>query len=118
MGRKVNVYMHDEIAGILTEEIEKYVFTYSDSYAGKCISRSMPTSSKVHESKELHPYFTSLAPEGWLKKRYSETQKIDEKDTFGFLIENGDDLLGAITIKKLLINSKLNRELREIYANR
>ena len=102
MGRKVDVYMHGEIAGTLAEEVDKYVFTYSDSYAGKCISRSMPTASKVHECKELHPYFTSLTPEGWLKKRYSEMQKIDEKDTFGFLIENGDDLLGAITVKKMI----------------
>ncbi len=102
MGRKVNVYMHGELAGTLVEEVGKYVFTYSDNYQGKCISRSMPTSIKVYESKDLHPYFTSLTPEGWLKKRYSETQKIDEKDTFGFLIENGDDLLGAITVTKII----------------
>ena len=101
MGRKVNVFMFGRLAGTLEEEVDKYVFTYSKSYKGKPISLSMPTSIQVHESKTLHPYFKSLTPEGWLKKRYSEIQKIDERDTFGFLIKNGGDLLGAITVKKL-----------------
>ncbi len=101
MGRKVNVFMFGRLAGVLEEETNKYIFTYSKNYKGKPVSLSMPTSIQVHESIELHPYFKSLTPEGWLKKRYSEIQKIDERDTFGFLIENGDDLLGAITVKKL-----------------
>ncbi|WP_275955810.1 HipA N-terminal domain-containing protein, partial [Pantoea agglomerans] len=40
-------------------------------------------------------FFKGLAPEGWLRKRYSEIQKIDDKDLFGLLMENGNDLLGA-----------------------
>jgi len=102
MGRKVEVFMFGKLAGTLEEEADRYLFTYSESYKGKPISLSMPTSIKVHESKILHPYFQSLTPEGWLKKRYSEIQKIDERDTFGFLIENGDDLLGAITVKNIV----------------
>lgn len=102
MGRKVNVFMFGVLAGTLEEKDDKYVFTYNENYKGKPLSLSIPTSALVHESKELHPYFKSLTPEGWLKKRYSEIQRIDERDTFGFLIANGTDLLGAITVESVL----------------
>jgi len=99
MGRKVNVFMFGVLAGTLEEKSNKYVFIYNENYKGKPISLSIPTSVLVHESKALHSYFKSLTPEGWLKKRYSEIQKIDERDAFGFLIANGADLLGAITVE-------------------
>lgn len=99
MGRKINVFMFGVLAGTLEEKADKYVFIYDENYKGKPISLSIPTSALVHESKVLHPYFNSLAPEGWLKQRYSELQRIDERDAFGFLIANGADLLGAITVE-------------------
>jgi len=93
--------MYDELAGVLEEKDNEYIFSYNNDYKGKPISLSMPISIKIHTSKQLHPFFNSLAPEGWLKKRFSEIQKIDKRDPLGFLIENGNDLLGAISIKKL-----------------
>ena len=92
--------MHDELAGVLEENDNEYVFSYDNDYRGKPISLSMPKNVQIHTSKQLHPFFKSLAPEGWLKKRFSEIQQIDERDSLGFLIENGNDLLGAISIKK------------------
>ncbi len=100
MGRTVNIYMYDELAGVLVEKDNEYIFSYDKNYKGKPISLSMPINVQSHTSKELHPFFKSLAPEGWLKKRFSEIQQIDERDSLGFLIENGNDLLGAISIKK------------------
>lgn len=93
--------MYDELAGVLVEADNGYVFSYDNDYKGKPISLSMPINIKIHTSKHLHPFFKSLAPEGWLKKRFSEIQHIDERDALGFLIENGNDLLGAISIKKI-----------------
>ena len=98
MGRKVNVFMFGKLAGTIEELNDQFAFTYSDNYKGKSVSLSLPITQKTHLSKELHPYFTGLIPEGWLKKRFSEIQKIDERDTFGLLSANGADLLGAITI--------------------
>ncbi|MDN2662646.1 HipA N-terminal domain-containing protein [Psychromonas sp. 14N.309.X.WAT.B.A12] len=102
MGRKVNVFMFDILVGTLEEKANKYVFAYDSDYKGKPISLSIPNSTPIHESKDLHPYFMSLVPEGWLKKRYSEIQRIDERDSFGFLIENGADLIGAISIESII----------------
>jgi len=98
MGRAVNIYMYDKLAGLLVESDNGYVFSYDEHYKGKPISLSMPINVNSFESRQLHPFFKSLAPEGWLKKRFSEIQRIDERDLLGFLIENGNDLLGAISI--------------------
>ncbi len=102
MGRAVKIYMYGKLAGLLVESENGYVFSYDEHYKGKPISLSMPISTNRFESKQLHPFFKSLAPEGWLKKRFSEIQQIDERDLLGFLIENGNDLLGAITITKVV----------------
>ena len=102
MGRAVNIYMYDKLAGLLVESENGYAFSYDEHYKGKPISLSMPISNNSFASEQLHPFFKSLAPEGWLKKRFSEIQQIDERDLLGFLIENGKDLLGAITITKVV----------------
>ena len=102
MGRAVKIYMYGTLAGLLVESKSGYVFSYDERYKGKPISLSMPISTNSFKSKLLHPFFKSLAPEGWLKKRFSEIQQIDERDLLGFLIENGNDLLGAITITKVV----------------
>ncbi len=93
--------MYNELAGVLVENDNEYIFSYDKGYKGKPISLSMPLNVRSHTSNELHPFFKSLAPEGWLKKRFSEIQQIDERDLLGFLIENGNDLLGAISIKRI-----------------
>jgi len=41
----------------------------------------------------------SLAPEGWLRNRYSQLQQRDEKDLLGMLIDNGKNLIGAVQIR-------------------
>ena len=100
MARSVDVYMFDVLAGVLSEQADHFSFVYDDNYRGKALSFSLPTKQKQHISKTLHPFFESLAPEGWLRQRYGAFQQIDEKDSFGFLLANGRDLLGAITLKQ------------------
>ena len=100
MARKLEVWLYDEVAGILTERESKYEFSYGAAYMGPALSISMPVRAEPYISEDLHPFFKGLAPEGWLRKRYSEIQKIDSRDLFGLLMHNGDDLLGAIVIKE------------------
>nr|VVV06705.1 hypothetical protein AW0309160_04199 [Aliivibrio wodanis] len=100
MDRKVNVYLYKQLAGILTQKDNCFTFTYSESYRGKPLSLSFPLKEKSFTEECLHPFFSSLAPEGWLKKRYSEIQKIDENDTLGMLIQNGNNLIGAVRLER------------------
>lgn len=100
MDRKVKVFLYNHLAGVLTQKNSTFTFTYDDSYRGKPLSLSFPLAKKSFSQEQLHPFFASLAPEGWLKKRYSETQKIDENDTLGMLIQNGKNLIGAVRIER------------------
>jgi serine/threonine-protein kinase HipA len=98
MGREVNVFLYGKQAGILRETQDGYQFDYLDDYHGPSLSISLPVEKKSFPSSTLHPFFLSLAPEGWLKERYATIQQLDSKDTFGILIANGSDLLGAVTL--------------------
>lgn len=99
MYREVKVYLYQDLVGFLRQHNEGYEFEYIENYQGKPLSLSLPLSKKRFFSQELFPYFASLVPEGWLKKRYEETQKIDEKDIFSLLVNNGKNLIGAISIR-------------------
>ncbi|BBG58761.1 Uncharacterized protein related to capsule biosynthesis enzymes [Providencia rustigianii] len=101
MSRKVEVWLYNIPVGILAEVTNGYSFQYYQHYDGQSVSLSMGVRSEPYLCDELHPFFKGLAPEGWLKKRYSELQKIDPNDLFGMLIQNGNDLLGAITFKEI-----------------
>ncbi|WP_369308830.1 HipA N-terminal domain-containing protein [Providencia rettgeri] len=102
MSRKVEVWLYDAPVGILSEEVAGFCFTYYPNYHGQPVSLSMKVRAEPYWSKELHPFFKGLAPEGWLRKRYSEIQKIDDSDLFGMLIQNSNDLLGAIIFKRIM----------------
>lgn len=101
MARKIGVWLYNKPAGTLSEEQSGYTFCYLPDYTGCAISLSMPVRSEPYSSEELHPFFKGLAPEGWLRKRYSEIQKIDDNDLFGLLMENGNDMLGAVVFKEI-----------------
>jgi serine/threonine-protein kinase HipA len=101
MARKVSVWLYDKPVGTLSEEDMGFAFCYLTTYTGRAISLSMPVRSEPYFSDELHPFFKGLAPEGWLRKRYAEIQKIDDKDLFGLLMQNGNDLLGAVVLKEI-----------------
>lgn len=101
MARKVKVSLYGQVAGLLVQDEHGYRFTYDENYRGHSLSLSLPVSQKTFKSEILHPFFKSLAPEGWLLTQYSQLQKIDERDLLGILLANGKDLLGAVTMERL-----------------
>lgn len=101
MARTIEVLLYDVATGTLSESGERYSFTYYPNYTGPALSLSMPVRPQPYLSEKLHPFFKGLAPEGWLRKRYSELQKIDDKDLLGLLMQNGQDLLGAVVFREI-----------------
>jgi len=102
MGRVANVYFHSELVGKLWKESNAHCFQYDREYilAGKKqISFSLPISTNIIKTQELHGFFSGLVAEGWLRNVQSKARRIDSKDEFSLLIENGHDLIGAITIE-------------------
>jgi len=98
------VYYNGELAGCLNKEGASYVFEYDTDYvsAGKPpIGFHFPVrKSPFISDGRLHPYFENLVSEGWLLESQSRDQRIDENDYYNLLINNGADLIGAVTILK------------------
>ncbi|WP_077494834.1 MULTISPECIES: HipA N-terminal domain-containing protein [Rodentibacter] len=85
-----------EFIGILQEDKYGFHFAYNPDYQGILLSLILPIEQSHFHSETLFPYFTSLIPEGWLKKKYATYQQINEHDLFRFLINNGENMLCAV----------------------
>lgn len=104
MGRVAEVYYNGYWAGTLTETNDKhYLFEYHTDYLahGAPLAFRLPLQREPFESNVLFPFFENLASEGWMKRIQSTRMKIDERDTFGLLIRNGGDLIGAVSLKEV-----------------
>ncbi|MFG1495380.1 HipA N-terminal domain-containing protein [Saccharospirillum sp. HFRX-1] len=95
------MYYKDRYAGELLElDSNHFRFTYDSDYLenGVAIAFRLPLTGTPYESKGLPPFFEGLTSEGWLRKLQSQTQGIAYTDSFGLLLNNGRDLVGAVTI--------------------
>lgn len=96
--RKADVLLYGDKIGQLWQDQAGFHFAYLPDYQGIPLSLSLPVEKQEFFSESLFPYFASLIPEGWLKAKYAKLQKIDEPDKFGLLLNNGENLLGAVQI--------------------
>lgn len=96
------VYLGERYVGELRRVGGEYFFEYDQSYRSDDeappLSLSLPKRSTIHQDKYLFPFFEGLLSEGWLKKIQEQTQKIDAKDSFRRLLENGEELIGAVSV--------------------
>lgn len=76
-----------------------YDFDYLLQEKSFPVSLSLPKSSKPYYSNELFGFFDNMVAEGWLKKEQSKLQRINEDDHFLLLLNNGQDLPGAVTVE-------------------
>lgn len=95
---QADVLLFEQKIGELSRTSAGFSFAYLPDYHGMPLSLSLPVEQGTFVSEQLFPYFASLVPEGWLKAKYAELQKIDEQDLFRLLLNNGENLLGAVQI--------------------
>ncbi len=104
MVKVATVYFNDELVGYLSKSNDSFVFNYDKTFldSPNCfpISYNFPLQTKEFVANKLFPFFEGLVSEGWLLKIQSQSLKIDERDFFSMLLENGEDLIGGIKIKK------------------
>jgi len=102
--RKAKVYIHNELAGRLTENEEGYSFKYDDNYlAGsmaKPVSLTLPLQDKPFVSKTMFPFFDGLIPEGWLLDIPERNWKLNARDRMGLLLACCKDCIGAVSIEE------------------
>jgi serine/threonine-protein kinase HipA len=93
--------MHQELAGHLIENDDgSYDFSYTDSYAGKGISLTMPARQRHYHYPGFPSFFDGLLPEGYLLEALLKQKKLDANDYFSQLLCVGQDLVGAVTVRK------------------
>ncbi|MBR9911983.1 MAG: phosphatidylinositol kinase [Gammaproteobacteria bacterium] len=102
--RIAQVFYNRRLAGILAETPAGFRFTYDADYlaGGTPIAFTLPLQELPFNSDRLPGFFENLVSEGWLRKLQSQQQKIDENDSFGLLLMNGRDLVGAVTVTPLI----------------
>ncbi|AYQ31100.1 HipA N-terminal domain-containing protein [Runella sp. SP2] len=91
MNRSGEVYYQDQLAGIISEEEDGYVFTYE---AGYLMNNDLPVSLTL-------PFFDGLIPEGWLLDIAIQNWKLNPRDRMGLLLTVCQDCLGAVSVKKI-----------------
>lgn len=100
--RKAEVYILDQLAGILGEHDDGYRFTYSSDYLNRndavAVSLSLPLRQEPFEDKRLFPFFDGLIPEGWLLDIAEDTWKLNPRDRMGLLLACCRDCIGAVSI--------------------
>ncbi|MEQ8925424.1 MAG: HipA N-terminal domain-containing protein [Fulvivirga sp.] len=101
--KKAKVYMHNELAGVLTEDENGYHFHYDASYLeqkdSEPISLTLPLSSESYHSQFLFPFFDGLIPEGWLLDIAQKNWKLNPRDRMSILLKTCHDCIGAVSIQ-------------------
>ncbi|WP_205500573.1 HipA N-terminal domain-containing protein [Rufibacter psychrotolerans] len=100
--KSARIYMHQHLAGILTEDSEGYHFQYDTAYLelpeAEPISLTLPLSSKEYSSALLFPFFDGLIPEGWLLDIAEKNWKLNPRDRMGILLATCRDCIGAVSV--------------------
>ena len=100
--RAASIYYKSQLAGLLTESDEGYVFHYYDDYLrspeAEPVSLTLPLSSKPYHSKVLFPFFDGLIPEGWLLDVAIRNTDISILDRMSLLLLCCKDCIGAVSV--------------------
>ena len=100
--RQAEVFYGNQLAGIISENDENYLFQYDESYLNfpnaKPVSLTLPLQEEPFESKILFPFFDGLIPEGWLLNIAVDNWKISPRDRFGLLLTLCKDCIGCVSV--------------------
>ncbi len=96
------IYLHDRLAGLLTEDENGFTFTYRPEYLAapeaEAVSLTLPLTDKPYTSNVLFPFFDGLIPEGWLLTIAERNWKINERDRMSLLLACCKDCIGAVSV--------------------
>ncbi|HJD77291.1 MAG TPA: HipA N-terminal domain-containing protein [Bacteroides reticulotermitis] len=100
--KQAKIYMHDKLAGMLTEDENGFTFQYDSDYLNdafsEAISLTMPLKNEPYHDKVLFPFFDGLIPEGWLLDIAERSWKISQRDRMSLLLACCKDCIGAVSV--------------------
>ena len=104
MSRRAVVRLDGRRVGTLTEDASRSLvtFTYDDDYRAGAdavpVSLTLPLDGGPWTTTGLHPFFSGLLPEGWLRALAHAKLRVEENDLVGLLLATGADCVGAVEI--------------------
>lgn len=105
--KQASIYLHHQLAGILTEDENGYTFQYDSHFlqsdTAEAISLTLPLTVVPYQSKVLFPFFDGLIPEGWLLNIAEKSWKINGRDRMSLLLACCKDCIGAVSVVPLEI---------------
>lgn len=100
--RQGEIWVNNNLGGILMEDEEGYHFTYSQNYLKSenpvAVSLTLPLQEKPFHSDFLFPFFDGLIPEGWLLDIAHKNWKLNPRDRMGLLLATCKDCIGNISV--------------------
>lgn len=100
--REALIYYKKDLAGVLAEKDDGYLFQYDTNYlassAAEPVSLTLPLSSQPYESHVLFPFFDGLIPEGWLLDVAIRNTDISILDRMSLLLLCCKDCIGAVSV--------------------
>lgn len=100
--RQGEIWVADQLAGILSEGEDGYEFSYTKEYLGSKntfpVSLTLPLQAESFTSDTLFPFFDGLIPEGWLLDVAHQNWKLNPRDRMGLLLKTCRDCIGNISV--------------------
>ena len=100
--KRALVYLHNRLAGRLTEDGNGYTFEYDADYlasdGAEAVSLTLPVRQEAYRDTVLFPFFDGLIPEGWLLGIAERSWKIDQRDRMSLLLACCKDCIGAVSV--------------------
>lgn len=102
--KKAKVFVDQIYAGNLEEIIKgkEYRFVYQETYFGPSVSLTIPIDQRVHTFDHFPSFFEGLLPEGPMLEALLKKRKIDADDYFEQLMRVGKEMVGNVTVEKVL----------------
>ena len=97
--KRALVYLHNRLAGRLTEDENGYTFEYDADYLASDGAEAVSlTLQEAYRDTVLFPFFDGLIPEGWLLGIAERSWKIDQRDRMSLLLACCKDCIGAVSV--------------------
>ncbi len=100
--KRALIYLHDNLAGRLTEDENGFTFEYDKDFLesddAESVSLTLPLSAEPYHDTVLFPFFDGLIPEGWLLDIAEKSWKINQRDRMSLLLACCKDCIGAVSV--------------------
>ena len=102
--KRAKVFVDGVYAGDLEEIIKgrEYRFAYQQGYRGESVSLTISTNQQIHVFDRFPLFFEGLLPEGPMLEALLKKRKLDADDYFEQLIQVGGEMVGNVTVERVL----------------